>query len=312
MGDRRVACESSAGSIDITPPRKSLRTLGLPGPRPKSRYLCPVAAQQRTAPASAVGLGTVIEPQHALRAFAMMNQIKVCMRKQFRYRLRNRRQILFNRLLAVYALVVKIASRLRAENAMTDGVFEENIQFVQWRCLFCLLRHYRFQGDFPQAACLSQERALCPFHARQGLSQSFPDNPGGNIFIALPGVGQFIPDHMQGIDEVERGMIAHKIDGRSNLLLLQYSSLHLSPWNDVTLLAPYTGYSNFSRVTDKQSVCGYTRWSKNVLERLFPAGQRFRSARRTSGVRTRACRQIDCSWIGCSWLDCSWLDWRWR
>lgn len=35
-------------------------------------------------------------------------------------RLNNRRQILFNRLLPVHALQVKIDSRLRAENAMTD------------------------------------------------------------------------------------------------------------------------------------------------------------------------------------------------
>ena len=40
----------------------------------------------------------------------MTDQIKVCMGQQFRYRLSNRRQILFNRLLTVYALDVNICS----------------------------------------------------------------------------------------------------------------------------------------------------------------------------------------------------------
>ena len=48
----------------------------------------------------------------------MTNQIKVCMGQQFRDRLSNRCQILFNRFLAVHALEVKLYSRLCAENAM--------------------------------------------------------------------------------------------------------------------------------------------------------------------------------------------------
>lgn len=74
----------------------------LPGTRSKSGYFCPIAAELWAAPASPASLSTVVKPQNALPAFAMTNQVKVCMRQQFRYRFCNRRKILFNRILSAY------------------------------------------------------------------------------------------------------------------------------------------------------------------------------------------------------------------
>ena len=75
-------------------------------------------------------LGPVVKPQNALPAFAVTNQVEVRMGQEFPDRLSNRRQILFDRILPVYALDTKIYSRLCAENAMADGVLKKTVQFV--------------------------------------------------------------------------------------------------------------------------------------------------------------------------------------
>jgi hypothetical protein len=102
-----------------------------------------------------VSLRAIVKPQNALPAFAVTNQVKVCMGQQFRYRLCNRRQKLFNRILQVHSFEVKSHSRLCAENAMTDCLFKKPIQFVQRDRLFRFSRLYSFAGDLSQVACLS-------------------------------------------------------------------------------------------------------------------------------------------------------------